>query len=104
MNGSVKGVWHFDGQHWVERKGRLAGLNIDGRPVLTQQGQRDRGVRLRDLDQDGRCELIVGNESQNAAFTWSQEEESWKTPSLCAAAGSVDRRCSARTMDCALLM
>src|SRR5438445_3890293 len=38
----------------------------------------DRGVRLRDLDGDGDCELMVGNESQNAIFQWSADEKSWK--------------------------
>src|SRR6185436_2716366 len=52
----------------------------DGKPVLTASGDalRDRGVRLRDVDNDGVCELIVGNESQNAVFAWSPEKETWQ--------------------------
>ncbi|PYM16818.1 MAG: dehydrogenase, partial [Verrucomicrobia bacterium] len=80
---AVAKAWSFDGAEWIEDGPLLNGLVVDGKPVLTAtgdpvRGKRDRGVRLRDLDHDGRCELIVGNESQNAAFSWSEEEESWK--------------------------
>jgi len=44
----------------------------------SSQGPVDRGVRFRDLDGDGRCELLVGNETQNAIFRWSEEEKRWK--------------------------
>src|SRR2546421_1952106 len=82
-NESTAKAWTFDGAQWVEDDSLLHGLEIDGKPVFTSTGDsaggmRDRGVRLRDLDRDGRCELIVGNESQNAAFSWSEEEKSWK--------------------------
>ena len=82
-NESTAKAWTFDGAQWVEDDSLLHGLEIDGKPVFTSTGdsaggKRDRGVRLRDLDRDGRCELIVGNESQNAAFSWSEEEQSWK--------------------------
>jgi putative membrane-bound dehydrogenase-like protein len=73
-----QGAWHFDGSEWVEDKTFFRGLELDGQPVRTREGGRDRGVRLRDVNNDGRCELIVGNERQNAVFTWSDEETSWK--------------------------
>ncbi len=38
----------------------------------------DRGVRFRDMDHDGICELIVANESQQAVFKWSESERAWK--------------------------
>src|SRR3989442_1703173 len=65
------------------RPSLLAGLELEGKPVLTAMrktglGFRDRGVRLRDVDGDGRCELIVANESQNAVFAWSDDQQSWK--------------------------
>src|SRR6266542_3255081 len=80
---AVAKAWSFDGAQWVEDNFLLNGLEIDGKRVLTATGDsirgiRDRGVRLRDLDNDGRCELIVANESQNAAFSWSEAERSWK--------------------------
>ncbi len=84
----VKGAWHFDGEGWIEDKSLLAGLEIGGKPVLTSESGRDRGVRLRDVDNDGRCELIVGNESQNAVFSWSPDEMKWKARSFALPKGS----------------
>src|SRR5262249_18494435 len=58
------GAWHFNGQSWLEEKSLLNGLSLNGAPILTIADGRDRGVRLRDIDNDGRCELLVGNENQ----------------------------------------
>ena len=71
-------AWHFDGEQWREDIALCRRLEVEGKPLLTIQGARDRGLRLRDVDNDGRCEVIVGNESQNAVFGWSEEENSWK--------------------------
>lgn len=71
------GAWHFNGTSWVGDENLVRGLNFDGEPVLTADNQRDRGVRFRDLDLDGRCELLVANETQNAIFKWSDEKQSW---------------------------
>ncbi|MBI3850151.1 MAG: VCBS repeat-containing protein [Verrucomicrobia bacterium] len=78
VNSAVKGAWHFDGEKWIEDKSLLTGLEIGGKPINTSENGRDRGVRFRDVDNDGRCELIVGNESQNAVFAWSPEGSRWK--------------------------
>jgi putative membrane-bound dehydrogenase-like protein len=82
-NDSVSNAWTFDSHQWNEDKALLSGLELEGKPVFTatrkSDGQiMDRGVRLRDLDGDGRCELIVGNESQNAIFSWSDDENTWR--------------------------
>ncbi len=88
-NENMAGVWHFNGDRWVEDEQGLAGLAIDGQPVLTARDGIDRGVRLRDLDQDGRCEWIVGNATQNAIFHWSPESESWQRLPFSLPAGSM---------------
>lgn len=75
-NESVAGAWHFKDGKWVEDKNLLAGLEVKGRKFLTSIGGRDRGVRLRDLDGDGRCELIVSNDSEQAVFRWANN--GWK--------------------------
>ncbi len=77
-NESVAGAWRFDGKEWIEDATLLNGLELDGQPIFTSRGNRDRGVRLRDVNHDGVCELIVGNESQNAVFAWSAGEKRWK--------------------------
>ncbi|HEY0456555.1 MAG TPA: PVC-type heme-binding CxxCH protein, partial [Verrucomicrobiae bacterium] len=54
-----------------------SGLEIDGQPVWTAEGGKDLGVRLRDLDHDGVCEVIVSNPKQSAVFKWSPATQRW---------------------------
>jgi len=72
------GLWHFTPSGWTEVANGLAGLELDRQPVRTEAGGCDRGVRLRDLDADGVCELIVANPEQNAVFGWSGRERYWR--------------------------
>ena len=74
-NDRVAGLWHFDGRIWRPVPNGLAGLDGDD-PVFTARQGRDCGVRLRDVDRDGRCELIVANPDQSAVFSWS-ENQGW---------------------------
>jgi putative membrane-bound dehydrogenase-like protein len=69
-------AFHFDSQEWVENKSLLEGLELDGQPVLTRKNGIDTGFRFIDVDHDGRCEAIIGNDTQNAAFEWSGK--SWE--------------------------
>ncbi len=75
-NETTSGLWHFNGEQWLADAQGLAGLEADG-PVFTARGGRDRGVRMRDVDGDGICELVVGNEVQQAVFSWQPEAHSW---------------------------
>ena len=70
------GAWHFDGQKWINVPNGLAGLDLDG-PLLTNQDGRDRGVRMCDLDCDGICELIIGNDKQQSVFRWQTDRGGW---------------------------
>src|SRR5205085_11619553 len=72
------GAWHFENGNWSEDKTVLNGLKLEGQTVLTTRENIDRGVRLRDVDNDGRCELLVGNDTQNAVFGWAESEKTWK--------------------------
>src|SRR5262249_15544222 len=66
--------YHFDGGKWVEDRELANGLNIETGLVGTH------GSRLRDLDGDGRCELIYTTEVSNqpgAVFTWNAEKKRW---------------------------
>jgi putative membrane-bound dehydrogenase-like protein len=77
-NEKVSSAWHFDGRKWSEEKPLLNGLEVKGQPLFTSRNGRDQGVRLRDVDNDGICELVVGNPSQNAVFRWSVQDKTWK--------------------------
>ena len=60
-------AFSFDGEKWVEDRALIAGL--DGVPF--------EAVRLRDLDKDGRCELIVGSPTQSAVYQYHFGERRW---------------------------
>jgi putative membrane-bound dehydrogenase-like protein len=94
-DGTTTGVWHFEKSKsvpkgmtptkvrfsyvrgkWVEARGCLAGLEVDGKPVRTARDGKDAGVRLIDVDGDGVCELVIGNPQQNAVFAWTGK--GWK--------------------------
>jgi hypothetical protein len=76
QNETSAATWHFDGRRWIAESGGLKGLGIDG-VVYTSLHGKDRGVRLRDLDGDGICELLVGNPDQNAVFRYQPQTRSW---------------------------
>ncbi|MDP6446522.1 MAG: FG-GAP-like repeat-containing protein, partial [Pirellulaceae bacterium] len=69
--GETRGAWAFDNGRWTADRRLLAGLEADGAAISTIRDGLDRGVRLRDLDNDGRCELLVSNDQQNIVFHWS---------------------------------
>lgn len=77
VNDGTRGAWRFDGQRWVEAKALWTGLEWDGQPLRTRRNGADTGFRLRDVNQDGRCEVVIGNPDQNAVFAWSPNEETW---------------------------
>ncbi len=77
-NENVAGAWHFDGKAWVRDDALLTGLEVAGEQIETSRAGRDMGVRLRDIDRDGRCELIVGNPRSRLVLKWHSEAKRWK--------------------------
>ncbi|WP_460182348.1 polysaccharide deacetylase family protein [Thermopirellula anaerolimosa] len=73
------GLWHFEGTDWTEVPNGLAGLEFpeDGTPVFTARNGIDQGVRLLDLDGDGRSEVVVGNPIRRRVFAW--KDDRWQT-------------------------
>ncbi len=69
-NDEQAGAWTFTEGQWLAEPALLQGLELDAEPLFTQRAGVDRGVRLADLDDDGRCELIVANDRQRAVFRW----------------------------------
>jgi len=55
-NEATNRLWHFSGTSWSGRDG---------------------GVRLRDLDGDGACEMLFASESQSGAFRWNASMGIW---------------------------
>src|SRR5439155_7007799 len=54
-NEAVAGGWHWNGTEWEEDPTLLDGLRAGDDLVYTSRQGRGCGVRLRDLDRDGRC-------------------------------------------------
>jgi hypothetical protein len=73
------GLWHYDGQDWMKDDKGTRSLDHQG-SVFTQQAGRDCGVRLRDVDRDGTCELIVANPNRSAVYQWT--ENGWAIASF----------------------
>jgi putative membrane-bound dehydrogenase-like protein len=65
---SLSGAWQFAGGKWVSDPSLLAGLERDGRPLLTASNGLDRGLRFVDVDGDGRCEAVLANSSERSLF------------------------------------
>lgn len=77
-NENVRGAWRWRDNRWQRDDALLRGLNVAGQQVYTVTNRRDRGVRLRDVDNDGSCELIVSNSQQQAVFRWSAAAGAWE--------------------------
>jgi putative membrane-bound dehydrogenase-like protein len=71
------GAWHFDGIQWISATDLLDGLELNSEPIYTRKNNVGGSVRLRDIDNDGTCEWIVGNETQNGIFKWTPEKNGW---------------------------
>jgi putative membrane-bound dehydrogenase-like protein len=77
-NETSNGAWRFEGQRWVSDERILAGLEVDAKPIATGADGRDLGVRLRDLDSDGVCELLIANPQTTAVFRWDRDQSRWQ--------------------------
>jgi putative membrane-bound dehydrogenase-like protein len=77
-NSKSYGGFHFDGDRWLLDDLLRQSLGTGHETVFTNRDGRDCGVRLRDLDKDGRCEVIVSNDKEQAIYRWSLEDKAWK--------------------------
>jgi hypothetical protein len=70
-------VWHFDGRGWIRDAAMEKGLDAAHLRLASKQNV-DQGLRLRDIDGDGRCEILVSNPRVNAVLTWDDAGKSWR--------------------------
>lgn len=75
-------AWRFEGTTWSDAPELLHGAELRGLPIQTCDHGKDRGVRFRDLDLDGDCELIVANDSQREVFRWRRDQRRWERLAL----------------------
>ena len=64
-------IYTWRGEHWERDEALEAGLS--GNPSIPYKNT-DIGIRLRDFDNDGVCELVVNRD----IFSWSEKEKQWK--------------------------
>jgi len=78
------GFWNYEKEGWEQRLGMLKGLTRGESIVLPEEGE---GIRLRDLDRDGICELVVGRPAYKffgehraifGVYRFNQKLSSWK--------------------------
>jgi len=70
-----QGAWQFNNGGWVQSQALTKGLQAIG--SSEKEKNKDLGVRLRDINGDGRCEFIVANATQNRIFEWNADS-TWK--------------------------
>src|SRR6266508_5045564 len=72
-------VWQCDGTNWQEHPEFFKRVEAKGPAVFATRkyGGHD-GFLLRDLDGDGRCELIVGQAGQGSIHQWSETDQQWE--------------------------
>src|SRR5690606_35934217 len=70
---SVEGGWYWTGSQRQRDERWLAVSVTDCETGFTSGNHRQQVVRLRDVDGDGRTELLVANPQQRAVFTWDGE-------------------------------
>jgi hypothetical protein len=74
----VIAVWHFDGDGWFRDAAMEKGLVLGDRPLLTVRDGVDQGVRLRDVNGDGRCEVVVSHPQERGVLSWDDREKTWR--------------------------
>ncbi|MBL8891618.1 MAG: VCBS repeat-containing protein [Planctomycetaceae bacterium] len=69
-------AWRFHQDTWVHDKLFLEELPKDGTSLVQVDG-RDLGLRLRDFDGDGQCELLQSRPGDNRVWRWNQRKARW---------------------------
>jgi len=78
IQSNVSSSFHFDGKDWIADEIPVAAA--ENRTLTTtiadETRSKDQGLRLRDLDGDGSCELLVANPEQHLVFR--RGESGWE--------------------------
>jgi putative membrane-bound dehydrogenase-like protein len=68
----TSGAWAFRKNEWASDPSLLRGLK-----EWRASDGKDLGIRLRDVNNDGNCEVIVANPAETAIYSWSRENKRW---------------------------
>jgi hypothetical protein len=70
-------IWHFDGRNWVRDAAMEKGLDAAHLRSDAKQNV-DQGLRLRDIDGDCRCEILLSNPRVNVVYAWDERAQTWR--------------------------
>jgi hypothetical protein len=70
-------IWHYAGGNWIRDNQMEKGIALRDEPVVIAREGIDQGVRLRDVDGDGRCEVLVANPIQRGVLQWDESNKTW---------------------------
>ncbi len=73
----LAGAWSYSGDVWVPHSAMIRELRTGNDAILTRQLGLDTGLRVRDVDRDGRSELIGGTGTAGQVFEWSEMQQTW---------------------------
>ncbi|REJ98767.1 MAG: dehydrogenase, partial [Planctomycetota bacterium] len=76
--GDQRGIWHFDGQQWQRDEAFGDGPRHEGQSLITSREGRDQGVRLRDVDGDGVCEILVAGPERRYTLQRDAASNTWR--------------------------
>ena len=76
-NKSIKGIWHFNGNTWTQNNTNIRGLKLNKQMIQTSVNGQDNGIRLRDTNNDGICEIIISNFKDQGVFSWNKTQNKW---------------------------
>lgn len=74
MSNADRKAWQWEDASWKSWPALARLPDIAGEPVVATLAGADRGVRLRDVDGDGACELMVSNADRQAIFGWNEAD------------------------------
>lgn len=75
---SEHGAWKFADNQWIAAPEFLTGLVLDGAPLMSTKNGQDTGMRFRDVDGDGGCEVVYGGHDRSAVFAWNSTKKTWE--------------------------
>ncbi|CAN5846744.1 hypothetical protein BH23PLA1_BH23PLA1_01220 [soil metagenome] len=70
-------AWRFVSGIWSDVSGIAETLKIDGQPLITGNYRGDPGVRARDIDGDGRAEVLVADANRNVILKYDDDRRDW---------------------------
>lgn len=73
-NQDTTAAWKFVQGKWEKNSAAARGLSASIKPIAFSSAGRDQGARLRDVDGDGVCELIVSNPRQQVVLKLTPED------------------------------